>query len=417
MDYSAEQIRRSLFALSSKGIKYDLGRITDAAARIDNPQNHFTSIHIAGTNGKGSTCAYIESIYRAAGCRTGLFTSPHLISFEERFSINGKTVTEEEWIAIYAKLQDIIKECKLTFFEATMLIAIELFKQRKVEWAVFETGMGGRLDATNILHPQVTVITRIAMDHKEYLGNTIEAIAAEKLGIVKKNTPLVIADPVDGNLRELVVNTCKQNNAACTFISENMVTSINESVAGNAFNYKGVAFSTLMAGRFQVVNALCAIEAVMQSGFYIDLKTYRQGIAEMSIPGRFQKIIVRGKTVVIDVGHNPDATLAFCTTLRRQFPSETICIVTGIMADKEYHLMIRQYADVAHHIIVTQPKTDRAASAAMLAHLLPEEKRTIRIDVGDAVREALRREEQVVAIVGSFYTAGEAMSALATEND
>jgi dihydrofolate synthase/folylpolyglutamate synthase len=415
MDTSAEQIRQSLFALTSRGIKYDLQRVSAASARIGNPHNRYSSIHVAGTNGKGSTCAYIESILRAGGCRTGLFISPHLIAFEERFSIDGITISEKEWIPVYDDLHEVIMEYKLTFFEATMLIAIELFRRHAVEWAVFETGMGGRLDATNILHPRVTVITRIAMDHREYLGSTIEEIAGEKLGIVKEQTPLVIADPVDDRLRALILDTCRQKRAACTFIAGDMAILLQENVSGISFTWRGIPFSSRMTGQFQVINALCAIEAVRQSGFQADTATYQKGIASTSLPGRFQIMTVCGKTVVIDVGHNPDAAAVFCATLRRQFTHETICIITGIMADKDYPAMIKQYAETAQHIVFTRPKTGRAASAETLAHLAPEEKRTVCPDVKDAVREALHRPESLIAVVGSFYTAGEAIIAFAAE--
>ncbi|MBN1575576.1 MAG: bifunctional folylpolyglutamate synthase/dihydrofolate synthase [Chitinispirillaceae bacterium] len=412
MHRSPEQIRQSLFSLTSKGINYDLERITAAADRSGNPHNAYPSIHVAGTNGKGSTCAFIETVLRGAGFTTGLFTSPHIVAFEERFRMNGKMVAEEEWIDVYYQQQTIIESYHLTFFESGMLIASELFRRRGVEWAVFETGLGGRFDATNILRPRVSVITRLAIDHREYLGDTLAEIAREKLGIVKERTPLVAADPDDPGLHRLIEATCRAKEAPCTFVAESDASEIASDNHGAAFHRNGIPYATRLAGRFQIVNALCAIEAIGQSGLTIDADIVQKGIAGAFLPGRFQRLAVSGKTVILDVGHNPDSAAVFVETLRSRFPGKPVCLVAGIMADKDYPAMIALYAAVARHIIFTKPKTDRAAAAETLAACLPEDRRTVCPDVGEAVRTAMNREEAVVCVTGSFYTVGEATAEL-----
>ncbi|MBN1309074.1 MAG: bifunctional folylpolyglutamate synthase/dihydrofolate synthase [Chitinispirillaceae bacterium] len=409
MNPSPEKIRQSLFALRTKGIKYDLERIAAAADRAGNPHSAYQSIHVAGTNGKGSTCAYLESVLRAAGVTTGLFTSPHLVAFEERFRVNGEMVAEKEWVDVYHTQRSVIESFNLTFFEATMLIASEIFRRRGVGWAVFETGMGGRLDATNILRPRLCVITRLAMDHREYLGDSLAAIALEKLGIVKQRTPLVIAGQLDPGLLRLVEERCRQEKAPCTVVAQTGASPVESTPQGTAFSCDGIPYTTMLAGRFQIVNALCAIEAIRQSGLAVDGSTMQKGIAGAFLPARFQRLAVRGRTLVLDVAHNPDATAALCETLQGRFSGRSICLVVGIMADKEYPSMIALYAAIARHIILTRPKTDRAALAETLAARLPEKQRTVCPDVGEAVETALHRTEEVVCITGSFYTVGEAM--------
>jgi len=176
---NAGDIRTHLFSLATRGIKYDLDRMRHAALMCNNPQDQYSSFHVAGTNGKGSTCAFLESVLRSCGKKTGLFTSPHLVRFEERFMINGRPIGEALWLAVYEDLRPTIDEQELTFFEATTLMAFELFLREKVEWAVFETGLGGRLDATNVVVPRVSVISRLALDHKEYLGNDLVSVAGK----------------------------------------------------------------------------------------------------------------------------------------------------------------------------------------------------------------------------------------------
>ncbi len=409
MESSPESIRQSLFKLTSRGIKYDLQRIASAADRAGNPHTAYRSVHVAGTNGKGSTCAYIESVLRAAGFRTGLFTSPHISAFEERFRIDGEMVKEEEWVAVYNDQRSIIEFFKLTFFEATMLMATELFRRRGVEWAVFETGLGGRLDATNIITPRVCVITRLAIDHRQYLGNTLAEIAAEKLGIVKENTPLIMERPVDENILESVESVCRSKKAPCLFVSIDDAQSVMEEMWGNRWCYHNLTWENRLPGRYQIINAMLAIEAILHSGERIDIYTIQKGIAGARIEGRFQQIILCGKTVIFDVGHNPDSAAALCATLRKRFPGRSVCFVTGIMADKDYSSMISIYDSVGSHIIFTNPKTERAAKAETLAKCLTENKRTICPDVGEALELALKRNEDVVCVTGSFYTVGEAL--------
>lgn len=409
MNRTPEQIKKSLFALTTRGIKYDLERITAAAREAGNPQHFCRSMHVAGTNGKGSTCVFIESVLRNAGYTTGLFTSPHIVDFEERFRVNGLPVGEDEWLDVYHDRRGLIEKYRLTFFEATMLMAAELFRRRGVQRAVYETGLGGRLDATNILVPEITVITRIAMDHMDYLGNTFAEVAAEKLGIVNNGIPLVAVEPEGAEVKKLFLETCERKGAPCIFIAEKSVGGIRETESGTDFHYRNTEFSTRLQGRYQAVNAACAIEAVLQTEPGLQMSTVQKGIRETSLSCRFERREVEEKTVILDVAHNPDAATALCETLRHRFPDRTVCIVAGIMSNKDFPAMIKTYLSIADHLICTRPQTKRAAAAEVLAREVPERRRTVRHDVATAVGEALKRPEHIVCITGSFFTVGEAV--------
>lgn len=412
MDNWAQQVEAKLFSLTAKGIKFDLERIRSAAAAIGNAQNSCRTIHVAGTNGKGSTCAFIESALRSAGYRTALFTSPHIVSFAERFRIDGAIVTEKQWLDVYEDLADLISLNKLTFFEAATLIAFELFRREKVEWAVYETGMGGRLDATNIINPDLSVITRVAMDHREFLGESLEAILGEKLGIVKPQTPLVIADPLDDNLRGVVMARCERLHAPCTMVGQSQITDLHSDESKTVFLRNGVKYELSLAGDFQAENALLAIVALERCGAELTSEEVRSGLRKTRVSGRLDHFDIQGKRFIFDVGHNPDAATLVCGQLSSRYPKETLCIVTGIMADKEYSKMVPGYALCANHVIVARPQIARAATSEQLAAWIPPAQCTVCSDVASAIDSALLRKEGVICVAGSFHTVGEAFMKL-----
>jgi len=251
-----EEIAQRLYSRTTLGIKLGLERMRRASELIGNPQASFASIHVAGTNGKGSICAYIESAIRAHGVKTGLFTSPHLVRFEERFIMNGFPVSGPQWTAVFDDIADVIESMHLTFFEATTLIAFELFKREGVQWAVIETGMGGRLDATTVVDPAVTVITSLSLDHMQFLGNDIVSVAREKLGIVKRHVPLVIARPKEEQVRAAALDRCAEMDSPCVFVSSE--DAIRNATFGEStsFPYEGRLVRTPLPGEYQVQNAL-----------------------------------------------------------------------------------------------------------------------------------------------------------------
>ena len=329
---TSEKIAGQLYAKTTQGIKLGLDRVRRAAQQVGNPQNAYASIHVAGTNGKGSTCAFIESVLRHSGVKTGLFTSPHLVRFEERFMIDGRPIAEESWVGVYNDVAGIIETHGLTFFEAVTLIAFELFKRERVEWVVLETGMGGRLDATNIVEPKVSVITALGLDHMHFLGGDLRSIAREKLGIVKPRVPLVIARPADSDILELARRECALLEAPCRIVSADEATDIRTGEDSTGFILDGRRFTTSLRGEYQVHNAVVAVRAAECAGFHDTSKTL-DGIARTALPGRFHVAMVRGRIVIFDVGHNPAAAEAFCFALRRRYGEQTVCMVAGIMKD------------------------------------------------------------------------------------
>jgi dihydrofolate synthase/folylpolyglutamate synthase len=329
-----EEIIARLFARTTQGIKFGVDRIKEATGRLNNPQDSYKIIHVAGTNGKGSVCAFLESLLRYQGYSTGLFTSPHLVNFEERFIVNGKPVLPEEWLEVYSDIEDIIDHYSLTFFEISTLIAFELFRRKKVDWAIIETGLGGRLDATNIVIPQATIITSLSVDHPEYLGDTLFSVAGEKLGIVKKNAPLIMAKHNDDSVTELALQTCKDSSAPFIVADEKEVDTVTQTGSGNKFQYKGMQYTISMCGKYQIINALCALKAFDALEMPTDDRTV-QAIDKTYLPGRFQIVTVKGKEVIYDTAHNPDASANLCKEIKRRFGNKPVCIVTGIMADKD----------------------------------------------------------------------------------
>lgn len=406
-----EQLLSYLFSLTSQGIKYDLDRIRDAVRVTGEPQLAIPSVHVAGTNGKGSVSAMVASVLKCAGYHTGLYMSPHLIAFEERFLIDGVPAATNDWLAVYRDCADVCEHFELTFFEIATLVAFELFRRAGVAWGVFETGLGGRLDATNILVPRVSIITGIAMDHREYLGETIDAIAGEKLGIIKPGVPAVIYRSPHPNFESAARAVCRDRNAPIHLVSERDARDITCVDGRFQFTLDGQRYCPGMRGRFQVANAVCAIRACQVTGI-ADSAVIAQGISQTVLPGRYQKVQVRDKTVIFDVGHNPGGARVTALSLREEYDSRDVVIVVGIMKDKDCAGILAELAPVAAHLYLCAPTTERAARPRDLLTMVPSDIAG-EIDTCDtvdsAVSRALAGPQPVVCVAGSFYTVGEAM--------
>jgi dihydrofolate synthase / folylpolyglutamate synthase len=411
---SREETVQRIFSYTARGIKYDLERMRVAVERVGNPQRSFRSIHVAGTNGKGSACAYADSILRRAGHQTGLYTSPHILDFEERFVVDGKPISADAWLDIFREVEPRIADLKLTFFEIATVLCFEIFRRSGVEWAVLETGMGGRLDATNVVVPQVSIITSIDMDHTEYLGPDLLSIAGEKLGIVKENVPLVMIRPPSLALQRKAREVCEERRSALTFVDLAIAEHLTFLDGRAAFTYDNMTFHLPLAGSAQVLNALCAIKACEQLDMG-DRETRRKGIEATFLPCRFQVTRVGDKTVVFDVAHNPGAARILVDTLKATFPGRKVLFVTGVMKDKDIKGILRYLAEVAAGFVFTQPRTERACPASELSAFLSDRHEVSQLvvpAVATAVDAALTSAEGIVCVTGSFYTVGEALSHL-----
>jgi len=414
-ELNVNDVRSRLFSLVNKGIKYDLNRMFKAASLCGDPQKAYKSVHVAGTNGKGSTCAYIESVLRQAGYKTGLYTSPHITNFEERFRINGIDIDESVWLDVYKDQQKIIDDLGLTFFEAATLMSFQIFKRCNVDYAVFEVGMGGRLDATNIITPEVSVITKLSLDHQEYLGGTIEKIAGEKLGIVKPGVPVVMLEPQSPPVRSLAEKKCKETGSDLTFVNTSSAGDIVCTNNGVSFWRNNHQYDISLFGEHQVQNALLALNALQKvEDFNYDL--LYNGMKSASIQGRFQIVNIDGRTIVIDVGHNPDAMEVLTKAIDARFPGKSILFVAGMMKDKDTSSTIEILAKNASTLYFAKPKTERAAEAADLRAIAESfgfRGRCIaEQSVGAALRRAVKEahpRHDVICVTGSFYTAAEAI--------
>jgi dihydrofolate synthase/folylpolyglutamate synthase len=416
-----ENCLAAMYGLRRFGIKLGLETIRHILSHLGNPQLNFRAIHIAGTNGKGSVAAMLSTILHAAGYRVGRYTSPHLERFNERICINNIPISDTDVIAAYKRVAAIRHlDRQPTFFEFATAMALDQFGRKKVDWAVIETGMGGRLDATNVLMPHLSIITNISLEHREYLGNTIAAIAREKAGIIKPMVPLVTGVRQPSARRVVFAQARKQK--APTFLAGSDFRCRRQ--ASGAFNYYGMAktyrnLKLNLAGEHQVGNAalaLAACETLAQTASVeIPAQAIIQALAETSWPGRLE-IVRHSPDVILDGAHNLTAARALAHHLRRQYAHRRITLIVGILDDKPSEAILKDLAPACRRMVVTQPKIDRANSAERLSVLAKTHLSDVTTigDVASAVRHALETSQanEVICIAGSLYVVGEAQTAL-----
>jgi dihydrofolate synthase / folylpolyglutamate synthase len=416
-----ENCLTAMYGLRRFGIKLGLETIRHILSQLGDPQLNFRAIHIAGTNGKGSVAAMLSTILHAAGYRVGRYTSPHLERFNERICINDAQMANADVVDAYKRVAG-IKDLDRhpTFFEFATAMALDHFGRKKVDWAIIETGMGGRLDATNILIPELSIITNISLEHKEYLGNTIAAIAREKAGIIKPGVPLItgVRQP---SARRVVFEMARKMKASAFLMGSDFRC---RRQATGAFNYYGMAktYRNLrlnLAGEHQIGNAALALAAcealAKRASVEISKQTIIGALNETTWPGRLEVVRHRPE-VILDGAHNLMAARALAHHLRTRYANRRITMVVGILDDKPSEAILKDLASACRRMVVTQPKIDRADSAerlSMLAKAHLADVTTIS-DVASAVRHALDTSEtdDVICIAGSLYVVGEAQTAL-----
>jgi dihydrofolate synthase/folylpolyglutamate synthase len=383
--------------LERLGIILGLERIQRFLELLGNPQDRFRSIHIAGTNGKGSTAAMVESILRCAGYKTALYTSPHLVCFNERVQVNGKKISNPELQQLVSQLRSIKEKAdlKLTFFEFTTALAFEYFKRKKIDFAVIETGMGGRLDATNVLKPLVSVITNVSIEHRQYLGNTLQEIAFEKAGIIKQGVPLITSEKNPVVLRVLR-KECKRKKSKLIKASK----SCNGKIA--------------LQGSFQRTNAAMAIAVIRElrrQGVRISEKAIRNGLTKVHFPGRFTEM-QRNPIVLLDCCHNSGAALALAKAFRRGFKGKKALLVIGVSSDKDIRQIALALAPLSSLVIVTGAKIRAMQPEKVKKEFERNGKKAIIVKgVKNAVRKAIAvaGKNRLVLVAGSCFVVGEAI--------
>ncbi len=407
--------------------KFDLVNTTTLCERLGKPQRKFESVHIAGTNGKGSTAAMLESILRAAGLRTGLYTSPHLERINERIRLDGREISDADFAATFTRLHKVIEELlaagKLaahpTFFECMTALAFEFFAAARAELVVCEVGMGGRLDATNILVPEVAVITQIDFDHENYLGHSIQEIAAEKAGIIKPGARVVSA--AEHLIARVVIRRRVAEQSAFLVEIENEfriedVTSHDGCFAFTAISNDSGARIPLdvpLPGRFQVRNALTALAAasmLAERGAPIDDGAISRGIAATVWPGRLERIAER-PAIYFDGAHNPAGAREIAVLWDQHLQGRNIFLIYGALRDKAVDEIAGQLFPRASMVILTSPAQPRAISAAVLAEMTGHHARQVEVvaDPAQAFERALSlaSPDDVIFVTGSLYLVGD----------
>jgi dihydrofolate synthase/folylpolyglutamate synthase len=418
-----------LLTLEKFGIKFGLANIQTLAAALGHPHAHFKSILIAGTNGKGSVTAMTDCALRASGLKVGRYTSPHLVRLEERFAVDGSPVDTAVLVGLIEEMRQLIEdllangslESPPTFFEVTTAIAFEIFRRARVDVAVLEVGLGGRLDSTNVVQPIAAAITSIDFDHEQYLGNTLAAIAAEKAGVIRRDIPVVVG-PVPAEARDVLVSMCEM--AGATFVeadagvriestSEDGRTSMRLTTAMRDYGWVPLG----LRGDHQVPNALVAVRLLeeLERLLPITVESITAGIRDVRWPGRLQMVEVPGgRRVLLDAAHNPAGAWALARYLKREFP-EPLPIVFGALRDKDVSLMLKTLLPAASTIVMTEPATPRAHSAKELAAIARKLSPGAKIDVEPDPARALERAWTycpVVCAAGSIFLVGNLLASI-----
>jgi dihydrofolate synthase/folylpolyglutamate synthase len=431
-----------LFGLQKFGIKLGLANISALLRRLGDPHAGLRAVHIAGSNGKGSTAAFLTSILRRAGYRVGLYTSPHLVDFTERIQVDGVPIGEKQVVQLTRRIRPMVDrmvregefwsetafpfpskfdpfKSTITFFEFTTAMAFLYFREARVDVAVLETGMGGRLDATNVIDPLVSLITSISLEHQQYLGKTLLDIAKEKGGIIKPNRPLLttVHPP---RILSLFEKRCRQLHSPFYAWGREFR---GRRVGPQLMNFEGLRHRWTklrlgLAGGHQVLNAslaAAACEVLGEKGFSLGEEQVRKGLEGTRWPGRLE-MTGESPRVLLDGAHNAGATEVLKSELKRDIPRRRLLLVLGIMADKDIPRMMSNLVPLADLLILTRPRMDRAASLeVMRMHASSFGRPIVEVaEVGAAVEYAFSQaeKEDLIVISGSLFTVGEARAFL-----
>jgi dihydrofolate synthase/folylpolyglutamate synthase len=404
-----EEAIKFLFDLQWFGSKLGLENTLRLASLAGNPQDRLRFIHVAGTNGKGSTCAMLESIYRAAGLRVGLFTSPHLVAFGERIQVNRRPISEADVARLATGLCALLKEFPAdahpTFFEVVTVMALQYFAEQGCNLVIWETGLGGRLDATNIVTPLASVITNIQFDHQQWLGDTLDRIAAEKAGIIKPGVPVLTAVD-DRDAFHILFETARRQNAPFRLITWAQTESPP---------MRDVQLPLL--GEHQRLNAALAAHTALALADQIPLthEIIRDGLSRVQWPGRLQLIErANGGKMLLDGAHNLGSAETLRTALQTYFNTRTPTFVLGILRDKDWLPMCQLLAPLATRIFLVPVGSRRSASPDELLPICRAANPSAEIIACDSVPAALElaRDDEFLVLTGSLYLVGEAMELL-----
>ena len=405
-----------LYGLQKYGIKFGLSKTTNLLEAFGNPHKGQQYIHIAGTNGKGSVAAFIASILKETGLKVGLYSSPHLVRFTERFKINGKEISQNKAKELIEELRTAFSpEEPPTFFEATTAMALVYFTRENTDLAIMEVGMGGRLDATNVITPLISGITNISMEHQDFLGNRLLDIAKEKGGIIKKGVDVLTAATQPSVIRALEAIARDRGSPLWRVGKE-----IGYRNTASGFHYTGLGLRMRglrlgLTGMLQARNAALAlgiIERLVEKGIAVFEEDIRKGLQNTTWPGRMQ-VVETNPTILLDGAHNPAALRALARSIRTGFRYRKLVLVIGVMEDKAIGTMMRAIVPLADYLICTRPVYSRAANPEILmAKAVPFGKPG---EIAPFLTDALTRAKEIadprdlIVVCGSLFTVGEAL--------
>jgi len=412
--------------------RFDLENMKSLLTMLGDPHRRLRAVHVAGSKGKGSTCAMATSILQAAGYRAGLFTQPHLHTFRERIRINDQLMSEEEMVAGLEGLKPFVEQIPdPSTFEIMTALAFQYFAQQEVDLAVVETGLGGRLDTTNVIEPLVAVITSISHDHTYILGDTIEEIASEKAGIIKKGKP-VVCSPQRPAAEQVIVKVCKERNAPLVMVGRDLLWQPGDAnLEGQSFSVrseiphaKGLITDKRsrelwipLLGRYQLVNAttvIATIDQLCRQGMRVTLEQVAEGLQRARWPGRLE-ILGREPLLVVDGAHNVDSVQRLMKALREYLSFDRLILIVGFSADKDIAGMMGELTSQAQEVIVTQAKHPRAADPEAIMNKAEPSETPLSIvsDVSSALWQALElaNREDLVCATGSLFAVAEARAA------
>lgn len=413
----APDVQEFLDSLGMFGWRLGLDRMHALLEHLDRPERRFASIHIAGSNGKGSVAHLLAGIYRHAGYRVGLYTSPHLVSPVERVCIDGRPLAVEVFESLVRELRPLVEKLQATYFETLTALAFLAFARERVKVAVIETGLGGRLDATNVVTPLCSVITTISLEHQAYLGNTLAAIAGEKAGIIKPETPCVVGN-MPGEAMEVIRRTCMEQRAAL-YEATTLMHSEVRSMSLNGMQVRMIhrpadqvlELTTPLVGRHQVANLAVAVSTcrAVQNALPVPDSAIKAGIAVTRVPGRMD-YDSGPPEILLDVAHNPQSMEALVTTLQEVRSQQRWIVVMGVLSDKDYRTMLDLLRDVTEQLICVTPPSERGLPAEeLLAQAL---RLGIPAQKAETMKEAMQRARALCAggrsilVTGSHYVVG-----------
>jgi dihydrofolate synthase/folylpolyglutamate synthase len=406
-----------LYSLQGRGIKLGLDNPLRIMDFCGNPHQKLASVHIAGTNGKGSVAAGIASILQNAGYRVGLYTSPHLVRFSERIKVNGRRIPDDLVVEKTEEMREFIERHQITFFEAATAMAFSYFAERSVDIAVIETGLGGRLDATNVVHPDLSIITSISMDHQRFLGHSLKQITREKAGIIKDGVPVITCTQADEVLK-VIRYYAQKNNAPLTIVDPSReIIDVDMGLEWMKLTVKdgvgNLAIRTDLVGECQVQNIALIYNAVKKlERFPVTIEQIKEGLLRVQWLGRFQ-LILRNPMVLYDVAHNPSGVELLMKTLLRLFPDKKKRLVFALLQNKQAGEIAEKMLSVAAHIYIGEIDYPRAMKAEDIAVCFPPSSSvSVHHSIEDALNEAVTdsNTDDVICVFGSHYFAEEIYS-------